>query len=248
MTLVDADAAVPFRDTSGAGTLLFDRDALPDATTALFDPATPGLDAQPVAEGGRGAAWFVNTPAGAAVLRHYRRGGMAARISRDGYLFAGAERTRSFREFRLLRALRERGLPVPAPLAAAYWREGARYRAALIVARIAGARSFGDVLRAGGTPDWVAIGRLVASFHRAGTDHADLNVDNVLMDAQGSHWLIDFDRGRLRAPARAWQQANLARLLRSLRKQLGARARSAEVVEGWNALRAAYDSALRETA
>ena len=247
MTHADT-AAVPFRDASGAGMLLSDREALPDATPALFDPRNPALSARPVAEGGRGAAWFVNTAAGEAVLRHYRRGGLAARVSRDAYLFAGAERTRAFREFRLLRALHERGLPVPRPLAAAYGREGARYRAALLVARIGGARSFGDVLRAGGTPDWTAIGRLLARFHRAGVCHADLNVDNVLMDANGSHWLIDFDRGRLRAPARAWQQANLARLLRSLRKQLGARAHSAEIVEGWQALRAAYDDSLQEAA
>ena len=248
MTHADAESMVQFRDATGAGALLFDRAALPDATTAWFDPHNPALLARPVAEGGRGAAWFVRTPAGEAVLRHYRRGGLAARVSRDAYLFAGAERTRAFSEFRLLRALRERGLPVPKPLAAAYWRDGARYRAALLVARIANARSFGDVLRAGETPDWKAIGRAIARFHRAGVCHADLNVDNVLMDAHGSHWLIDFDRGRLRKPAPAWQKANLARLLRSLRKQLGARAYCADVVAGWHALRASYDDAQREPA
>jgi 3-deoxy-D-manno-octulosonic acid kinase len=106
----------------------------------------------------------------------------------------------------------------------------------------------GDLLRAGEAPDWAAIGRTIARFHRAGACHADLNVDNVLMDADGSHWLIDFDRGRLRQSARAWQLANLARLLRSLRKQLGARAHAAEIVEGWQALRNAYDAGVRETA
>ena len=44
---------------------------------------------------------------------------------------------------------------------------------------------------------------------------------NLMLDQHGMVWLLDFDRGALRAPARDWQQDNLARLQRSLRK-LGA--------------------------
>jgi len=43
---------------------------------------------------------------------------------------------------------------------------------------------------------------------------------NVLV-VPGELYLIDFDRGRLRKPATAWQQGNLQRLRRSLVK-LGA--------------------------
>ena len=39
------------------------------------------------------------------VLRRYLRGGMAARFARDRYLWLGEERTRSFRELRLLAEL-----------------------------------------------------------------------------------------------------------------------------------------------
>ena len=233
-----------FSDATGVGALLFDPRSLPQADTALFNPH----DAEPVAVGGRGAAWFVRTDAGDAVLRHYRRGGMVARFSRDSYLWNGAERTRSFREFRLLHALRERGLPVPAPLAAAYWRSGTGYRAALLVSRIAGAESLGALLDRGAEPPWRAIGGTLAGFHRAGACHADLNVDNVLMDAGGIPWLIDFDRGTLRVPARGWQQANIARLQRSLRKRLGVRAKEPDIVASWNDMLAAYDDAMREPA
>jgi len=233
-----------FRDAAGVGALLFDPVLLPQADAPLFDPA----GAEPVAVGGRGAAWFVRTDAGDAVLRHYRRGGMVARFNRDTYLWNGAERTRSFREFRLLRALRGRGLPVPAPLAAAYWRNGRGYRAALLVSRIAGAESMGALLDRDAAPPWGAVGATLARFHRAGACHADLNVDNVLMDAHGKPWLIDFDRGTLRPPARGWQQANLARLRRSLRKRIGARADAAEIVAGWNEMLAAYHDALQERA
>ncbi len=237
-----------FRDAIGAGAMLVDSALLPGADASLFDPDNPAIAAQPVAVGGRGAAWFVRTDAGDGVLRHYRRGGVVARFSRDVYLWNGAERTRSFREFRLLRALRERGLPVPVPLAAAYWRSGTGYRAALLMLRIANARSMGALLDRGETPPWCDLGKMLARFHRAGACHADLNVDNVLMDAQGKLWLIDFDRGTLRTPARGWQPANIARLRRSLRKRLGARAGGVEIAAGWNGMLAAYRTAMQEPA
>lgn len=224
--------------------MLFDPALLPHADPSVFDPES----GEPVGVGGRGAAWFVRTDAGAAVLRHYRRGGVVARFSRNTYLWNGAERTRSFREFRLLQALRERGLPVPVPLAAAYWRSGAGYRAALLMARLAGTESMGALFDRGVAPPWNAIGRTIARFHRIGACHADLNVDNVLMDANGMCWLIDFDRGALRTPTRGWQQANIARLHRSLRKRLGTRAKGSAIVAGWNAMLDAYRTALQEPA
>ena len=71
----------------------------------MVRPGHWGSHARPMKSGGRGAAWFVDGPFGGAVLRHYLRGGLAARISRDRHLWRGADRMRSFAEFRLLRAL-----------------------------------------------------------------------------------------------------------------------------------------------
>jgi 3-deoxy-D-manno-octulosonic acid kinase len=53
---------------------------------------------------------------------------------------------------------------------------------------------------------------------------------------------VDFDRGQLRTPARAWQLANLARLRRSLIK-LGAASNGETVFDRhvWNPLMAAYE-------
>src|SRR4029453_11025308 len=62
------------------------------------------------------------------VLRHYRRGGLIAKLSQDSYLWTGAARTRSFAEWRLLAELRRRGLRVPAPIAARYVRGLFTYR------------------------------------------------------------------------------------------------------------------------
>ena len=245
-TTSGSETTLGFRDAAGMGAMLFDPLLLPQADPALFDASNPGLAAQPVAVGGRGSAWFVRTDAGQAVLRHYRRGGVVARFSRETYLWSGAARTRSFCEFRLLQALRERGLPVPTPLAAVYWRHGTGYRAALLMLCLVETQSMGALFDRGLTPPWDHIGSTIARFHREGACHADLNVDNVLMDASGTCWLIDFDRGALRTPVHGWQQANLARLKRSLRKRLGARATGAEIVAGWNAMLDAYRDALKE--
>ncbi len=93
--------------------ILFDRERLRQAEVGLFSPQHWGSKARPVGEGGRGSAWFIDAPFGASVLRHYLRGGLAAKISHDQYLWRGSDRTRSFAEFRLMRALREKKLPVP---------------------------------------------------------------------------------------------------------------------------------------
>ncbi|MFY2764388.1 3-deoxy-D-manno-octulosonic acid kinase [Arenimonas sp. MALMAid1274] len=208
-----------FRDARGPGAIVFDPVRLRQADARLLDPAHYGAAAQPVQQGGRGSAWFVRGEFGEGVLRHYRRGGLVARISRDGYVWTGEAGVRSVAEFRLLSALRAEGLPVPVPLAAGYWRQGLVYRAALLVERIPDVRTLAQCLQADvATAPWEAVGRMLAGFHAAGVDHADLNADNILIDAQGAPWLIDFDRSRRRRTGEAWRRANLARLSRSLAK------------------------------
>ncbi|RMH94759.1 3-deoxy-D-manno-octulosonic acid kinase [Lysobacter pythonis] len=246
MPMRDANETVlPFRDALGEGAIVFDPRACPQTPApAWFDPAHWGEAAQPVGSGGRGAAWFVDARGGAFVLRHYLRGGLAAWFSHDAYLWRHAGATRSFAEFRLLQALRGRGLPAPAPIAALYRRRGRHYRAAILLARIDQARSFGQLLLAHGEDaPWPACGALIARFHRAGLDHADLNAHNLLFDAGGTAWMIDFDKSRLRPPAATWQQANLARLRRSLEK-IGGAQRGTLIDTGFARLRTAYDEAM----
>ncbi len=230
----------PFRDARGYGAILFDRTQLRQPDPAWFDPAHWGEAAQPVAEGGRGGAWFIQTDAGDAVLRHYLRGGWMAGLSRDGHLWRGINRVRSFHEFRLLRQLRARKLPVPLPFAAWYRREGLNYRAAILLQRLQDVRSLAALAGDGSAP-WEQAGELVARFHRAGLDHADLNAHNILFDAAGRGWMIDFDRSRLRIPATHWREANLRRLLRSLHKRRGSRGIE-QVDADFAKLRAAYDA------
>jgi 3-deoxy-D-manno-octulosonic acid kinase len=238
------DQLQAFRDPDGEGSIVFDPARLRQASRELFDPASHGDAARPVLDrGGRGAAWFVDGEFGAGVLRQYRRGGWAARASRDGYLWQGEARVRSFAEFRLLRRLQSFGLPVPAPIAAFYLRRGWRYRAAILVERIAGARSMASAVAAGDAP-WAAIGAAVAACHRHGAHHADLNANNILLDREARPWIIDWDRGRIEA-AGAWQARVLDRLQRSLAKEC-ATVPAARLAEGMAQLRLAHDAGLRE--
>ncbi|MDP4909471.1 MAG: 3-deoxy-D-manno-octulosonic acid kinase [Burkholderiaceae bacterium] len=183
---------------------------------ASFDPLTSWLNAQPVTQGGRAAAWFVRADPFDAVLRHYQRGGLVAKFIQNRYLWAGFAKTRSSQEFELMRTLWRLGLPVPRPLGAAAWRHGLSYRAALLTQRIPRAK---PLAQCSDLETWRRAGAAIAEMHRFGVWHADLNVYNVLFDDQAKVWLIDFDRGRLMAFLTPGQRArNLSRLLRSLKK------------------------------
>lgn len=229
------------------GLIVFDADLAPQVGHDWFDPEhwrrAGGLRSQ---GGGRATASFIDTPAGPCVLRHFHRGGMVARLLGDRYLWRPAERTRGVLEFRLLLRMRDMGLPVPRPLAARCVRHGPYYTADLITCRIEDTRTLAEMLDAGRLDAGLAaaVGTLVARFHARGVWHADLNAHNILVGPEGLS-LIDFDRGRLRPPAHAWQQANLSRLRRSLVK-LGAADRGESAMQRgiWEPLMDAYTATL----
>jgi 3-deoxy-D-manno-octulosonic acid kinase len=203
------------------GAMLYDASRLHHPDTSVFDPSHwQAQGALETIRGGRGTVAFVRAgPDQRWVLRHYCRGGFMALLSDDLYLWTGADRTRAFREWRLLRQLRAWGLPVPAPVAARYARAGFFYRADLLTAELPVRRTLTQALQqaplAGET--WRAIGRCVGSLHARGVQHADLNAHNLLIGVTDEVYVLDFDRGRIRARG-AWEQAVLARLQRSLRK------------------------------
>ena len=89
---------------------------------AWFDPEFWGKKVEPVAQGGRGSAWFIHSEKGALVLRHFCRGGLPGRFIRREYVYTGSDSVRSVTEFRLLHTLFHRGFPVPEPIAAGYRR------------------------------------------------------------------------------------------------------------------------------
>ena len=203
------------------GAMLYDASCLHHPDTSVFDPshwqAQGALETSP---GGRGTVAFVRASQHQRwVLRHYRRGGLIAHLADDLYVWTGADRTRAFREWRLLRQLRAWGLPVPAPVAARYQRAGLCYRADLLTAELPVRRTLTQALQQAPLPleAWQAIGRCVGSLHARGVQHADLNAHNLLVGATNDIYVLDFDRGRIR-PRGAWERSVLARLRRSLLK------------------------------
>lgn len=164
--------------------------------------------------GGRGEALAVETEAGPAVLRRYRRGGHIARILTDQYFFNGYSGSRAFREWRLLAELFELGLSVPRPLVASCERRGLIYRAGLLTARVAAARPLAAVAETLQDRHWQGLVDTLSQFVDAGVVHPDLNANNILLDADDRWYLIDFDRARrVRGPAPA--RPMIQRLLRS---------------------------------
>ena len=101
---------------------------------------------------GRGAVLIVAHGSETWVLRHYRRGGLVARLIDDHYFWVGAERVRAFREWRLLRELHAVGLPVPNPVAAHVYRTGVIYTADIITAYLQGTRKLSWFITQGRAP------------------------------------------------------------------------------------------------
>lgn len=199
---------------------------------------------------GRYTTWFVDASieqknAQQWVLRHYYRGGLIEKISRDKYLFTGLTRTRAVAELALLETLYDQGFPVPKPIAANVERSGLYYRADLIIERVEGAEDLVARLSktAMTTEQWQALGRCIARFHNHGVYHADLNAKNILI-ADEQFYLIDFDRGELRTAKADWQKANMDRLLRSFRKELAKLPTLCFSEANWQQLHAAYSTAL----
>ncbi len=213
----------PTEKHDGAQHVLYDADQLSDAEPMMFDPSAlqrAGL-VQGSAEG-RGTTHFIDLYGKPCVLRHYQRGGLA-RLLGDRYLRGTLSQTRAWREWHLLANLAVQGLPVPQPVAAQVVTHGLFYRADLIMQKLANTRSLSQILSGGPVlfkKHWHAIGQCIRRFHDAGVYHADLNAHNILLDTNNVVWLVDFDKGEIRPPARDWQQANLTRLRRSLDKLL----------------------------
>lgn len=239
-------------ENTETGAILYDRTATNHISTASF-AADWWQTAQPVTgalrSAGRGSTMVVGDGRSEFVLRHYRRGGLPARVNPDLYVWLGAERTRAFAEWRLLARLRGMGMRVPRPAAAHYRRVATLfYTADLLTVLEPGIRALSDRLLDSPAHEefWLGAGESLFRFHDAGVCHADLNAYNVQVDANDRIFLLDFDRGRLLPPG-SWQQRNLARLYRSLRKVNRLEPRIAFSETNWQQLMQGYSSAARSS-
>jgi len=226
---------------TSTGVALYDSDEVSE--NQLADVLERGLVASSVplpGAAGREGVRVLELSGNMCVWRHYRRGGWPGRFVRDAYVWLGAERSRSFREWRLLQQARALGLPVPIPVAALVHQSGAIYRADIVTQLIPDSTSLGGRLQAAPVPLelWRSVGACIRRFHAHGFHHADLNVHNILLDAADQVHLIDFDRGEIRAPG-DWTERNWRRLRRSLDKVSRTLPAGRFGEEQWAALRGA---------
>lgn len=237
------------------GAMLYDGSRVSNLGPAWFDPQH--WESRGEIEGharGRAAAHYINSDGRRFVLRHYRRGGLMAHVSRDRYFWQGEEVSRPFAEWQLTYRLHRAGLPVPAPLAARYQHDGLTYTGDIITERLATVGSLAECLATGALSilTWISIGRCIRRFHDLGVCHADLNAHNLLLNEDAKVYLIDFDRCQLRREG-LWRDANLVRLRRSLEKVTYSLPRERFAEADWHGLLDGYrqtsgDQPLREGA
>jgi 3-deoxy-D-manno-octulosonic acid kinase len=223
------------------GRMLYDTQRTSNFSAEFFEPEYwRKHDAIEGSALGRGTTYFIRAGDSSFVLRHYRRGGLMAKISKDRYWWQGENETRAFAEWYLTYHLHRAGLPVPTPIAARYQREGLFYRADIITQRIMDSEPLSARLLRGPLPltQWIAIGRCIRRFHDAGVCHADLNAHNILLTSS-QVYLIDFDRGTLRKRG-WWADTTLVRLYRSLEKVTLLAAPESFTDQDWHSLLAGY--------
>ncbi len=235
---------LPLQSQLGGQTIWVDPACFHAARPGLFDPAWwQQRGASEALGAGRGHIHRVRDDSGHYLLRHYYRGGLMARFSRDLFLAEPLAQTRAMAEFSLLTQLRARNLPVPQACAARRVRHGVFYRADILVALIPDATDVARLLhheRALTPLQWQALGRIVRALHDEQVFHADLNCHNLMLDSHDKAWIVDFDKCGFRS-GEHWKAENLARLLRSLRKELRLNPALHWAQAQWQSFMAGYD-------
>ena len=162
-----------------------------------------------------------------ALVRSYRHGGLLRGFTRECFF---TWPPRPFRELAITEEVRRRGLRTVEVYAACVRRScGPFYRGWLVTRELRDAADLWAALQG----DWVrraglqavlkAAADVVRAMHREGVYHADLNLKNILIRAEGGGvegYVIDFDKARLFLGKLPLELAdkNLHRLLRSVRK------------------------------
>lgn len=203
-------------------TCWFDPRHLAQVSALTFNPTAHASGTALATGSGRGQALLIQQDGRGYVLRHYRRGGLVARLSDDRFWRAAPHDSRAMREFSLLRLMRSWQLPVPEPVAASHRPHGLVYEADILVGLIPDSANVVQWLqrRVLAPAEWKALGRAIRQLHERQVFHSDLNAHNLLLDDAGRAWVVDFDKCEVR-PGEDWKPRNLERLLRSLRKEAG---------------------------
>lgn len=215
---------------SAAAQLVAERSALADVLSVMAQWRTlyEAAEGQPRVGvvHGRGVGVVARFGEETWVVRHYRRGGRAARLG-DRYVRLGTPR--SLRELTVSVAARARGIRTPEVKVAAWYDDGAVRRCDIAVTYIADSRDLAHVLFEQGTrAQVVAAAALLRDCIRKGLLHRDLNLKNVLV-AGDEAYILDLDRCQLAAQLSQRQVTGMrSRLFRSLAKWERTKGRQAD--------------------
>ena len=160
-------------ENTANGAILYDKAIINQISEKRFTPQGwmhAELLTGSLRSGGRGNTMFVGNVPRQFVLRHYMRGGVVGKLVRDTYVFSGADKTRSFMEWRLLDKLASNNMRVPRPAAARYTQRGTFYTADIITVRVPDIVPLSQYI-AGHDPDeafWNSVGAAIYEFPRSG--------------------------------------------------------------------------------
>lgn len=132
---------------------------------------------------------------GAAVVKHYRRGGLLRRVNRRIYVRCG--KTRPCQEFEFLEAVGRLGIAAPQPLA--WVTKGAFfYRGWLVMRRIDHVGNLVDACRQDRSLAKAAMGEMstqIGLLLRHNVFHVDLHPGNIVLTRNGGLYITDWDKG-----------------------------------------------------
>lgn len=157
----------------------------------LIQPET----AQRSTLGGRASVRYFDFPdLGKIVIKSYSRGGLLGSLVRKLYLRLGE--VRSQREFEVLEQVRGFGVSAPEPLFFIY-KGGLFYRTWLVTREVQDKQSLVELARQDEDRAREAIKSLleqIINLIKYRIFHVDLHPGNVLVDKNGSTFLVDFDK------------------------------------------------------
>lgn len=227
----------------GVHTCWFDAMGMPQATAADFLPDRHVAQIALATGSGRGQALKVVRLNKPLVIRHYFRGGLMAKLSKDRFWPSAIHNSRGMREFTLLRLMNSWSLPVPTPAGAHHHRSVLGDRADIAIGWIPDANNLIQRLQSGPIPEteWRTVGKTIRAMHDRQVFHSDLNAHNLMLDVRGKAWIVDFDKCMVK-PDGEWKHRNLSRLLRSLQKELSLRPNLHWQLADWEFLLSGYHS------
>ncbi|MBL7661133.1 phosphotransferase [bacterium] len=150
--------------------------------------------------GGRGGSFYYKSSPKGLIVRQYLRGGMMRFVSHDKFVSLSKDPLlyRPFRELQILNYLACNNVSVPEVMAASVKRSGFLYRGMLATTVIEGSRNLAELNQK--NCELVLIERFAEKAAEQALDvlklgifHPDLHPANVIVDAAGNIYLIDFD-------------------------------------------------------